>query len=64
MNITGVKGLTPGTISTLKALGAVENVEWEGRSFMLASNHLKWNLSEGLQYDHSRENHSRFIQHG
>ncbi len=27
MNITGVKGLTPGTISTLKALGAVEDEE-------------------------------------
>jgi hypothetical protein len=27
MNITGVKGLTPATIATLKALGAVENGE-------------------------------------
>jgi WD40 repeat protein len=27
MNITGVKGLSPGTIATLKALGAVENEE-------------------------------------
>ncbi len=27
MNITGVKGLTPATIATLKALGAVENEE-------------------------------------
>jgi len=27
MNITGVKGLSLGTIATLKALGAVENEE-------------------------------------
>jgi len=27
MNITDAKGLTPGTIATLKALGAVENEE-------------------------------------
>lgn len=30
MNITGVKGLTPGTIATLKALGAVEDEEVRG----------------------------------
>ncbi len=27
MNITGVKGLTPGTIASLKALGAIEDEE-------------------------------------
>ena len=32
MNITGVKGLTPGTIATLKALGAVENDEVRGEN--------------------------------
>jgi hypothetical protein len=30
MNITGVKGLTPATIATLKALGAIEDEEMGG----------------------------------
>ncbi len=30
MNITGVKGLSEGTIATLKALGAIEDEEMGG----------------------------------